>query len=223
MSERTTEGLIRELARDLRAVRRIPRLRAVAVSGVVLWLAALGIEGWLGGPGPALRGDGAWRDPLYLGALVGLAAAALGATLAGLGAAVPGRETAARAGTGCALAGLGVAVAAGIPGVAGQGADLGAAELRACAACMARALELGAAPALVASAFVTRAATRRPGAASLLALAGSAALGASAVHATCPSNGAFHQLVGHVVAPVAAAALLSVPLAALLARWLRRT
>jgi hypothetical protein len=223
MSERTTEGLVRELARDLRRVRRIPRLGTVAAAALTLWLAALGIETWLGGPGLALRGDGAWRDPFYLAALVGLGVAALGATLAGLGAAVPGREAAARTGMGVAAAGLGTAAAVGLLGVAIRGADLGAAELRACASCMARALELGVAPALVACAFVARASIRWPGAPSLLALAGSAALGAFAVHATCPANGAFHQLVGHVLAPIAAAALLSVPLAALLARWLHRT
>jgi hypothetical protein len=98
----------------------------------------------------------------------------------------------------------------------------GAQALRSSVGCIQRALLLGVAPALLASAFVAHASLRRPRTAAALALAGGIALGAFAVHASCPSGSALHALVGHTLVPVAAAAILVAPLAAVLGRWVHR-
>jgi formyltetrahydrofolate synthetase len=84
---------------------------------------------------------------------------------------------------------------------------------------MSHALQLGLASSLLASGFIAYAAMRRPSLGAALALTGGVALGAAAVHTTCPSDSALHQLIAHSLAPLVAAALLTLPLAALLRRW----
>jgi hypothetical protein len=81
---------------------------------------------------------------------------------------------------------------------------------------------LGAGPVLLACAFIVYAAVRRPGTGTAWALAGGVALGAVAVHATCPSESPLHWLVAHTLAPVMAVLLLTAPLTTLLARRARR-
>ncbi len=78
------------------------------------------------------------------------------------------------------------------------------------------------APVLLACAFIVYAAVRRPGLGTALAIAGGVALGAAAVHATCPSDSPVHWIVAHTLAPIAAVIVLTAPLAAVLARWTRR-
>jgi hypothetical protein len=41
------------------------------------------------------------------------------------------------------------------------------------------------------------------------------------VHLSCPSDSPVHQLLGHTLVPLAAAALAGAPVALLLGRWVR--
>ena len=162
MNGHRTESMLRELARELQPVRPVPPLRAVAGAVAGAWLLALGV-GWVlsdstHGMAPAEQ----WRTPDFLAALVGLVAAAGGASLAAIAGAVPGRFEEERAGRWGGLAGIGVAVAAGlVAAISGDGASrVGAVSS---AGCFAVAVGLGLAPALLIWVFLvrTRASRRR--------------------------------------------------------------
>jgi hypothetical protein len=221
MSLRTAEEQIRELAQDLAPVRPIPPLRVALGAALALGLVALAAHWLLGGPG--LRPGGSAVSSLaYLGTLAGLVLVTVGALAAAFAAAVPGREAAARLGARVATAGVALAAAAGLWGiVSGEGLAAGE-RITDCLSCIGRALTLGAAPVLLAFAFIVYAAVRRPGAGTALALAGGVALGAAAVHATCPSDSPMHWLLAHTLAPVVSVLMLTAPLTALLARRTRR-
>ena len=115
-----------------------------------------------------------------------------------------------------------LAIAAGFWGIVHGSTPVAAEDLGACLSCIGRAFTLGAAPTLLACAFIVYAAVRRPGLGTALAIAGGVALGAAAVHATCPSDSPLHWVLAHTLAPIAAMIVLTAPLAALLARWTRR-
>lgn len=220
MSARAEER-IRELAQGLAPVRPIPPLRSVWAAAVALGLLSLAAHGLLGGPG--LRPGGAVASGLaYLATLSGLALVAFGALGAALASAAPGREDSARRGSRLAAFGLVLGVAGGIWGAVAGDAALAGEKLGDCVSCIARALTLGAAPVLLACAFIVYTAVRRPGPGTALALAGGVALGAAAVHATCPSDSPLHWLLAHTLAPVAAVLVLTAPVSALLARGTRR-
>lgn len=222
MSARAAEEQIRELARGLAPVRPIPPLRWVLGAAVALGLVAPFAAHWLlGGPGVRPGGIAVVSLP-YLATLAGLVLVAFGALGAALATAVPGREAAARLGARLAVGAGAIAVAGGVFGIA-AGDGLAAGErITDCLSCIGRSLTLGAGPVLLACAFIVYAAVRRPGTGTAWALAGGVALGAAAVHATCPSESPLHWLVAHTVAPVMAVLLLTVPLATLLARRARR-
>lgn len=217
-----TEELIREFARDLAPVRPIPRLRSVFATALAAGLIALGTHWLLGGPGLRPGGAGVWSFA-YLATLAGLTLVALAALGAAFAVAVPGREFAARMGTRVAGAGFTVAVTGGLWGVAHSGiaAPIGE-EILACLSCFTRALAIGAVPVLLACAFIVYTTLRRPGLGTSFGVAGGIALGAAAVHATCPSDSALHWLLAHTLAPPMAILVLTVPLAALVARWMSR-
>lgn len=219
MSAPSSEDRIRDLVRELRPVRPIPSLRAAAAAALGIFMLVVAASWFLGGTTLRPATDAAWSDPSFLAALLGLLLVALGATTAALASAVPGREGAQRFGVRVAALGLGVAIAGGLWGLARTGTDFSTDELLACVSCMKRAVQLGIASSLVACGFIVYAAMRRPSAGAALALIGGVALGAAAVHSTCPSNSAHHQLVAHTLAPLVAAAILTFPLAALLRRW----
>jgi hypothetical protein len=219
MSAPSTEERIRDLVRDLRPVRPIPPLRTAGAAALGIFLLILAADWLLGGFALRPRTDPAWSDPSYLAALVGLTLLALGATTAALASAVPGREGALRLGVRVAALGMGAAIAGGLWGLARSEVRFSTEELAACVSCMERAVQLGIASSLLACGFIVYAAMRRPSAGAALALIGGVALGAAAVHSTCPSNDALHQLVAHTLAPLVAAAILTLPLAALLRRW----
>ncbi len=220
MTARTAEEQIRELAQGLAPVRPIPPLGAALAAALALGLAALAAHWLLGGPG--LRPGGPVVSSLpYLTTLAGLVLVAFGALGAALAASVPGREAAARLGGRIAASGAVSAVAGGLWGIV-AGDALAGERITDCLSCIGRALSLGAAPALLTCAFLVYAMVRRPGPGTALALAGGVALGAAAVHATCPSDSPMHWLLAHTLAPVAAVVVLTAPLAALLARGTRR-
>ncbi len=222
MTARTAEEEIRELARDLDPVRPIPPLRSALAAAVALGLVALAAQWLLGGPGLRAGDVGTWLTPPYLATFAGLALVALGAIGAALAGAVPGREVSARLGARVAAFGLVLAIAGGLWGIARGDAPAAGEDLGACLSCIGRAFTLGAAPTLLACAFILYAAVRRPGLGTALAIAGGVALGAAAVHATCPSDSPLHWVLAHTLAPIAAMIVLTAPLAALLARWTRR-
>ncbi len=223
MTARTAEEKIRELARDLAPVRPIPPLRSALAATVALGLVALAAQWLLGGPGLRAGGVGTWLTLPYLATFSGLAFVALGAIGAALAGAIPGREVSSRLGARVAAFGLVLAIAGGLWGIAHGDVPAAGEDLSACLSCIGRALTLGAAPTLLACAFIVHAAVRRPGLGTALAIAGGVALGAAAVHATCPSDSPLHWILAHTLAPVAAMTVLTVPLAALLARWARRS
>jgi hypothetical protein len=218
MTRPRTEERIRELAARLEPVRPIPPLVALVAAALGLCLAAVAAEWAFGGLGLRVRRDDAWTDPAYLAALAGIALVAFGAFGAALASAVPGREAAARLGDRVALAGLGLGLAGALWAVAREGPQISAQQLHASLHCGLRAFGLGLGATLVGLAFLARAVPRRAALSVALALAGGSALGALVVHLTCPSSSAIHQLLGHTLAPVAAGALLALPLGALVAR-----
>ena len=222
MSARSTEPLLRELARDLQPVQPLPRLRSVAAGTLLIWLLALFVDWMFGGPSPRFADGELWREPAFVAVLAGLLCTAVGATLAALAGAVPGREGDARIGIAVGIGGLALATASGVWAVAGQGAGSGSHPLATSVACVSRATALGIVPALVACAFLARALVRTPRAGAAAATVGCAALGAVAVHMSCPSEGALHMLLGHSLAPFFAALVFAFPLAALVSRFSRR-
>lgn len=223
MSPRSAEDRIRELARDLAPVRPIPPLRAALGAAIVLGLVAPFAAHWLLAS-PGLRPGGSAVSSLpFVATLAGLLLLALAALAAAFAAAVPGRERAARRGARVAASGLALAVAGGLWGIVAGGGLATGETIVGSLPCIGRALALGAAPVLLVCAFIVYAAVRRPGAGTALALSGGVALGAFAVHLTCPSDSPTHWLLGHTLAPTTAALLLTGPLAALLASRTRRS
>jgi hypothetical protein len=82
-----------------------------------------------------------------------------------------------------------------------------------------RATALGAAPALVASAYLARAFALRPLQAAAAAAVGGASLGAVAVHVSCSMSGiAAHAAIGHCLGPLVLVVAATVALAL---RWSR--
>lgn len=222
MNAPTAEDRIRDLVQDLRPVRSIPPLRTAVAAALGIFLLIVGADWLLGGLGLRPRTDAAWSDPAYLAPLLGLTLVALGATTAALASAVPGREGALRLGVCVAGLGMLAAIGGGLLGLARSDVHFSTEELAACVSCMEHAVQLGIASSLLACGFIVHAAMRRPSAGAALALIGGVALGAAAVHSTCPSNSALHQLVAHTLAPLVAAAILTLPLAAFLRRWRAR-
>jgi len=212
----STDELIQELSRDLPPVRPIPPLRWM-VAGVLLLWAAIALAGVM------LRGVAVDLLPLSgprvsaAAVFAGLALTGLGGVLAAFGLAVPGRERLGRAGLVTALVGLAVAAGLGTilawqsvaPPPAPAASDLG---------CLGIGLALGFLPAVAAVLLAGRAAPHRPLVVVLAAAAGTAALGAVAAQASCPSLDLRHLILGHVLAPAAAAALLTLPLLVALRR-----
>ena len=209
-----TEALLRQLARELSPVRRLPRLRTAGLALAGAFALGLALQAGLAGP---LRVAGVpWGEVPFRLLLVALVVGGSGAVLAALAGAVPGRESAARLGRWLAGAGLAMGLLGALLGW-GHPVDAAvpvAAGLR----CAFRACLLGLVPAALVAGFLARALVRHPRRGAGLAFAGVVALGAAAVHASCGVGGAPHALLGHVAAPLAAGLLLSLPLAARLSR-----
>jgi hypothetical protein len=211
--------MLRELARDLKPVRPIPRLRTVAAGVLTVWLLALVVTWIQGAALPRVGAGGPWSGAAFLGVLVGLAVTAAGATLAALAGAVPGREGEARVGLRLAALGLLLAAGGGVWAVSTAGDPAVGDPLWTGFSCLRHAALLGIPPALVTLLFLTRALARRSRLGAACALAGGVAMGAIVVHTSCTHEGALHMLLGHALAPFAVALLLAFPLAALVRRW----
>ena len=222
MSDERNRELIRALGDDLEPVTPIPPLRG-ALAGVLIVWAVVALASWVWS---GLRPGG--LPSMYSQASVAFVSAALAAVggaglVASLAASVPGRE---RLAWGAFLLGLAsAAMAAGLgtflvlasPGH-GPGAP-GAAHV----SCLLRACGVGLLPALGVAVFAARAAPYRPLVIVLGAAAGAAALGAVAAQATCPFGDPIHLLLGHVLAPVAGAVVLTLPLLLAMRRLPKRS
>jgi len=195
-----TDELISRLARDLKPVRVLPRLRWVAAGLFALAAVAVGMAVlWLG-PRPDLAAWAGSRPGLSL--LTGTLGVALGSTLIGLGLSVPGRDDLKRAGSW--LAGLaGVALLLGLLPAASAGPAMAWNELRPCAV---RAAAIGLLPALAAVWFVSHAYPQRPGLAFALGAAGMGAAAAVGVHLVCSASAGAHIAAGHLLLPCLALA-----------------
>ena len=203
-------SLIQKLAANLPPVQRIPRLRWVAGRVLLLAAATTALGLLVLGPRADLFGL-VGRDLGFSAALAGLVLVGVGGVLAGLAAAVPGRELLWRVGLGLGVAG--VLIPAGV-GALLLASGLAPAEppLRSDAACLATSYLLALPAALAVLAFVARGAATRPGLAALAAASGAVAIGAIALHLTCPYDGLRHVLLAHALAPVSGGLLLGTPL-----------
>jgi len=210
MSDRT-EQLVGELVRGLRPVQRLPRLGRVAagVLSVALGLAlarlayaSLTSAAWL-------KPDFASVDAQTIAVHALLAASALAFAL---GALVPGRESLARTGAlGLVLVLAGLAWIAGERLMAWSGpAALEPGWVEATLECALSAIVPAVLPALLVARFAARAATRGKGVAVLLGAAASIAPLTLPGILGCRYPDALHHLVGHALAPVLGALLLSV-------------
>ena len=213
------EGLIRQLAEDLKPVRIVPRLR-VSLGAVLALVVGFGALVLLAsGPREQL-----WQalsgDVCFGGVFAGLLLAALGGSVAGLAGGAPGREWVFRIGGVVAILGLlGAVVVSGFfTAVRGwtSGSDLAADGM-----CFEHVVVFGALPALALVGLVLRGWVQRPLATAILTLVGGVALGGLVAQVTCTFSGARHLLVGHV-SPLWMLALVgAVPLALLLRRLAR--
>jgi len=217
-----TDPLIRELVQDLLPVKPIPRLRSVALGLLAVFAGVLAADWALGGAEPRPFQDAAWSSPWYLAAVVGVTLLAFGALASALASAVPGRAASTRIGLRTAVAGTVLALSGWLLGLASGAPDHSGETLRGITSCSTRALVLGLVPALGCAVFAVRAALRRGVSTAALSLAAGVGLGTAAVQISCPSNSPVHQLVGHLLAPAAVIALVTVPLAQLMWRSARR-
>ena len=208
MGVRKTERLVRELARDLAAVRRIPRLRVVALvlTAGALCLAALVVAAL--GLRPDVRAGTASAS--YLGIVAGLGLFSLGGLAAALGASVPGRELLARVGLAALAAALAIWMAA-LFAQLGGGARLGpldGAWLRTSARCLLIATGVGLLPALALLRFVGSAFAVNPRVAVGVGAAGMVAFGSLSVHLTCSADEILHVASAHLIGPLVMGTLL---------------
>ncbi|MBW2270002.1 MAG: hypothetical protein JRH16_15650 [Deltaproteobacteria bacterium] len=219
MPERSTEALLQELCQDLTPVRPLGSLRVTACVLAGVFALALAASGMLGLPLPGLTSGVPWRSAAFLALLLGLGLLAAGGLTVALAGAIPGRDALECVGRRMAWAGLGVCIATSLgwclsPGALGGGEVPLAASLN----CLARAAGLALPPALAAGVFLARAYECRRLMGGVWACVGAVALGAWAVHASCSAGDAAHVVLGHVLEPLAVAALVG----ALIAPWLRR-
>jgi len=209
VSQRHTDEIVTGLARSLRPVRRIPRLRTIGLAVAAAALASMGLCLWLLGPRPdvvALQ-----LSVPFVSLAAGLGLFACGGVLAALGASIPGRRRVTGLGLGLVALGLGAWLVAGLslaPG-APAGRPLSAAWAQMTARCIGIALLVALPAAACLLPFVVRALPRRRALALASAGAAVAAAGALPVHLYCQGNDPLHVLVSHVVGPIALAALLA--------------
>ncbi len=209
MSREPSHDLIDSLTEDLRPVKPLPPLRFVIAGVILLWLlvAAVGVP-WLGArPDLSTSLFGGGSVSVVFLALTASGASGLVAALA-LG--IPGRERLVRYSMLVAISGM--AVAAGLGTVLFVQSPVAVAPWKADVRCLMEALALGLLPALGVIAFAGRAAPYRPLVLTVAAAAGAASLGSVAAQAACAMPDFRHLLMGHVLGPVAAAMVLSLPL-----------
>lgn len=211
MTERSSEGLIRELVGQLAPVRPIPRLRRAAIGVAGLWLLMGALILAMRDLRPDLLnviGTGA----AFVSILGGLGLVGLGGIVTALAVSVPGREGAARLGLALGLGGVLLSAGVGTFLVVREaGPEPLVCPFENDLACFAVSCLLALPPALAVLTFVSRGSPFRPLIAVLCAASGAVALGAMLVHLTCPELSPRHIILSHVLAPVGGALLLTYP------------
>ncbi len=213
----TTDELVRQLTRELRPVRRLPRLRTVLLGTGIAGLVALALVVLVRGVDPA-RVAGRLGDPVFTGVLLGLLVLGPAAAVAALAASVPGREVARRIATDLACLATG-AVLVPVALLVLRDPNFGR-DLSGGLACQGWSLGLGLLPVVPVVVFVSRALPRHPWLTALGAGVAGVAVGALVVHLSCPSRDPAHLLLAHALTPVLGGLLLSLPLL-VLGRMLR--
>jgi hypothetical protein len=212
MSADRTAHLISELAADLSPVRPVPQLRVAAAGllgfGAVVVATAIAWNGGL---------TDATITPSWLGVSAGIALLAAAGCFGGLAAAVPGRDAAASLGAALAAGGLALGVTAAFLGIE-AGVTLPLSEVPV-AACFGAGVAFAVGPALLGTGLARRWWVLGPLQTATLMLLGTTAIGALAVHMTCPLSDAMHMLVAHNGMPLVAT-VLAIPAAVV---WLRRS
>ncbi len=211
----STDTLIRDLANALSPVRPIVRLRWsigwTAVSAVAIGAVWRLVTRAAGIPRPmSSTFDFLHLPPVYLMVAAILVLSACGGLIAGLSEGIPGRETLARRGRWVALGSGVVTFVVLIVTVARFGipppdpSPIAFSWLQ----CGVAAALLAIPPLFVCMRTLLRGTTAHPGRAIYLGCVGAMGLSAAAVHTTCPNLVAFHQLLGHGLAPILAGAVL---------------
>lgn len=200
MSDLTSQ-LVAELVADLRPVRRIPRLRAMALGvlgpGLLILVALAALRGLRHAVVP-LAGDAAW-----LAAIAGLLILAIGALAAAVASTTPGRERVIWGGLAAATFGVFVSLAAaGALFWAGSAAhETGPVAARGALSCLILAAVGALAPALILARFLSRGLLRRPWITLALGACALTALGACAAGLSCHATQPAHLMLAHVLAP----------------------
>jgi len=174
---------------------------------------------WRGSEIPRLDQLGA--EPGRALVFASLGVSGLGGIVAALGLGIPGRRILVHLGLGAALLGLAAAAAIATALVVGSPVVDAPSAQSTHLRCIATAVLGAFLPASATVAYAGRAAVYRPLLAAVAAAAGTAALGAVLVEASCPLSTPLHLLLGHVTAPAVAVVLLTVPLLLVL-RSIRR-
>jgi hypothetical protein len=219
MGASSTDSLVREMARDLRQVKRVASLRVSLLFVLGLWGLVLVAFGTLSKLRADLVAD-LLSSPAYLSVAAGLVMIAVGGSLAALAAGIPGRDRASRGGAGAALVGL-------VLGGVGCGFALASVGLRhgspmaADLSCFLHSMALAILPVLVVVGVVVRRWVVQPVLAGALSLGSAAAYGALLTQLACQSWGPRHLLLGHLAVPVVLALVGVLPLALLLRRTAR--
>ena len=196
-----TDRLLDALVEHAEPVERIYPMGRVAAGVLAIYVVWWGASVWLMG---GMRDAASLLEVVADGFFVGLVSSIAGATGAALAAREPGRERMARGGLGLGLVGVAAMITTFLVRV-GDGADSFSMGLN--AHCLLNAALLGGAPAGVLLVVALGGWRGRPVTTSLAAATSGAALGAIAVHVTCPAQGAWHVLFGHYLFPLAAALL----------------
>ena len=213
-----TRALAEQLGRDLRPVRRIPRLRSVLAA--IAGMAGVGMAWSLYGAGGARTDLVAvmGQHPGFAAIGLGLLAMALGGTVAAVAASVPGRDSLQRVGNWLLAVGalVGFVAAPGWILLYSAGVSLwpGHDEFM----CLRGAMWVALLPAAAVLGFVFWAAAYRPVWAGVAGVMGAFGLGAIAMHASCPNDGAAHWIMGHALAPLLGALGATLPLV-FVSRW----
>ncbi len=194
-----TDRLLDALIDDAEPVERIYPIGRVAAGVLAIYVVWWGVSVWMMG---GMRDAASFAEVVADGFFVGLVSSVAGATGAALASREPGRERMAQGALGLALVGVAAMLATFLVRV-GDTTDTFSTSMS--AHCLLNAALLGGLPAGVLLVVALGGWRGRPVMTSLTAATSGAALGAIAVHMTCPAQGAWHILLGHYVLPLGAA------------------
>lgn len=208
-----TERVIAQLSDDLAPVRRYPTLLAAAA--LVVLISLLMVAGMMGydlmGGRALVKASLAMHDLL---GVLGHYVLAVGALGCALGSCVPGRESVERACLGVAGLGILVTGVAGLQVLLGSAAPAGTlgAEVRWMFQCTLAALVPALIPAGLLTYFAARGASHRPLRTLAFGALATVSFATLPGHLGCTNEGVAHTLLGHMLLPLLAGAIVLVPM-----------